>query len=499
MTIPDINPSSWLSLYENGNVSLTCDVFLMQGGLQGIKLNVAGFGTANTSPLLYSYSAGRVIRYAENTLLAVERSGLWRSVDSGANWIQIHAFTSYNNIDDARRLGRTGIFPLFDGTNFLFGGIFWDATGMHGWTWEPDTDTYTENDIGNTYSAANDMAFQDQVLLGNTICFTADSGSFSYANPITGTGSEIGITGLQATAILRGSSLCTLDGRIYLIYTTDAGPGLSTHDVAYWDGATSWVAFGLNMDGPNGTGRNISSNVQGYKTTCFQDPETGDLIAIFEDVPLAARAWACHRINVTTMTSQDITADVLPLGLRSSESGGLMASNYIGQARRFIDTQSSPGDVGIFVMLTNRFTGRDGLGMWQWKGVSDPMRWVGSISGATLNCDMPELQIGGGMGMFTPGTKFTRVKTRGPAGAHQRISFRPFGGGTVDLEFRFAEEMGIPTTQCTLTGTPNQGTLNGNILEGVTADGLLKTVDWNAGIQGVGNEQANVLLYAGEV
>jgi hypothetical protein len=506
MAVNDAQPSSFLAVDENHS-DTNCFLLSYDGGISVRRVST-GFGTAIGDVAATREANGvrsRALQVTEDTIYVVLDDGIYRSTNNGASFSLLQAFTSPDVTNDGERLQRYGPYLVFNATTseVLLGGVFRHSTNVWAvWNLTLDDDTYSETITA--LAATNDSNIPcGEIQIENSL-YTVTQQDWIVFDLLNETATDIPTGGLLSLTINGEALGVRSDGVLVTLYPTTEGAGTNALRMARYNG-NSWVDLGFRLETVAGDGGISDAGSTNTRNAIFTDQETGDLIVFIQDDESGGAtrtAWTVNRIPSPDFdTPEDITEAVLPAEMMSdSRTGGLYtADNNRLSCYVVHDTKAELGTVHKFLyfnrlgLLTD--AGRP-FSVYQWKGVSTKMRFVGVTSGGGYH-HISESRLGGGGRHLLTSTNFARVDDRDAQNTNQLLTFRAYGGGTVTVQFRHGQNTQSAGDLCTLAGAATGGgTRSGNTVTGVPADGTTQTVEWDAGADGFLDEEPGAIVNA---
>jgi len=457
--------ADWLSVTERGVAQPI--VYRYVGGFSKIALSAA-FGTNISAEGANAHNPlNCCLQTDSDRLWAVLFDGLYRSIDGGATFTSVFAFTSPAASTDLR-IGHGGIHFVYDpGTQetYLAGWFKSSVTNtMVGWSYRL-SDGATAEVLGPSNAS---FILGAEILYGTTIHvlhgLASNAVLYSF-DPTTATWATYS-SGFSHYAI--SSFAIGPDGVLYLsVFTTSP----STIRLLKFTGAWSAAAV---IEATPGV---ISTNGE-TRLALFSDGT--DLFSI-HFINNVSYGWRCSRIpspfDGTGMT--DITSGVLTTDLIATGDGGSASASLTKRCHLVQDTETSPGTLLTYLAFSEDSAPSTPFSIHQWQGPATLITFVGS--GGAVRDSMHHSTRNGGAYFYTPTQDGVRIVSVTPVPGGESIAFIASGGGTVDVQFRRSVAQQGAVALATLTGTATGGgTRVGNQVQGVTADGTtVNTVTWD--------------------
>lgn len=405
----------------------------------------------------FSFVTNGAIHF-QDRIYAYNNDRIWEYVPASgaaAAWTPVYAYAS----PDSSTGHRTGFFPVLkDGEPHLVAmyrvsstncrGVFISSSGTFS---ETSNKTYTDGRFGTP------LVFQNQLywnLDGRHNFFDPDGETVSVGS----VWSTDGAGESQAVMMVFEGNLYGMQANLNLAANT-----YKIHQIQ-GTAVSELFDFGIsNFSFQGGTGKNAAFT---------------DGINLYHIGHLnAADGWELARVDLVQEDGVDLS-DRLPLGMQ----GGSSSQN----GRVWIYNDIEDGNNEIVMAWSDDDNDSDGVNFYRWDGESTGFTFLGS-AGASSWAIVNDTQGGGHRTFAASGELSPQLTGFSTIGTSVQLNYKIFGDNEDDVavEWKFDRLGEQPQIQCSLSN-PSQGSLSGNFVTGLTADGSgVYSVRWLAGSQGV--------------
>jgi len=418
------------------------------------------------------------VQYRGN-LYALSQDGVYVKDDPTVNtgaWTQAIVFT--NPIASFPRNSGLHVVYIADAPWLVV--VFGDAaTSTFRWA-KFDGTTWTQASSGTVVTNLNNM--QEVVVYRNVIHMfghTTTSPKTITFDPA----SESFATVANDNNVSNGeNAACVFNDRLFMVYRA-SGPLISLQE--FTGGA--WVAIPGSV--PGFAPQTVTAGVA--KWALFTD---GTFLYGMVSAPTAA-GWRCLQWDNTLGTPTDITAAVLPAGLKAAADGGTYpGANGTARMVACLDQDTDPAIADIWLFQAQDGNSGTPFALWQWNGPAALITQVDS--GGNVGHAIPSGLNHGGEHIWTAGELDIALTGKAAVVGGERLKWRGYGApGAADkkVKFFFNKEGEPALLQCTLTavtvlsGSPaGSPSVAANEVTGVDADPTVEyAATWDIGTDGV--------------
>jgi hypothetical protein len=474
--------TDWLSVTERGAAQPVVTRYV--GGFTRTVLS-AGFGTTVGADGVSAQSQiNTAFQTDDDTLYAVLFNGLYQSTDSGATFSSVLTFTSPATTTD-NRLGHGGIHFVYNaGTQetFLAGFFKNSSNSLIGWSYRLSDGAGVQTTGPSV--GAGPIVLGSEMLYGTMIHLTFGTATtqtpYSF-DPVSASWATYAFPSLTVTSVV--CHAVAEDGVLYLLALESTTPRFV---LFRFTGAWSLSA--------------VIEATPGALTTegrCVLFSDGTNLISFNLFLSGASAGWRARQIpspfDGTGIVN--LTATIVPSELRQSTiDGGTASSTTSKRCFPIQDTEATPGTLATFLAFSEDSAAGTAFSVREYQGLATPITFVGT--GGQVRDSLPQGSRNGGGYFYTPGQDGVRITSVTAVSGGESIEFIASGGGTVDVQFRYAHDQQAAITIATLIGSATGGgTRVGNQVQGVTADGVtLNTITWDFPTDGFANSEGLAVL-----
>lgn len=433
-----------------------------------------------------SMHAMRICQFkGSNDLYAGAEAGVWQYNSGTGAWASV--FTGWNTLNGSGRIGPlvmpvNGVPTLVAvGNPTSDGGEYQIATSTDGTTWNTSATIVLTNQAGKHH-------FWSPMVVGELLyVFWMDTGPNNiYLLTINPGNETISSIDLAATSpVVANGGLPFLDqiifnGRHYVIgrsASTIATPGIYEFDGA---------SFTNRWNYPNAHGHPAPSSYAEGRYGLFTDGTT--LFALASTHQSGGDfGWYCYEFSESggVLTPTDITATVLPAGLRT-------VGTFDAGVGVVVDQEANPGGVPeIWLYFRADGNAATPWSVYKWNGNAALIGNAGAPndSGGSAQHGMAFQKNGTGKVFWTEDELDMSIEDISGDFGGETISFRLYsasGTETVNVDFYYGLD-GETATQAATLSNASAGTIVGTQIQGLTADNgaTLYTVKWEAETDGL--------------
>lgn len=445
------------------------------------------FGTNYTANILSSPRNG--IAQFQGDLYAMAQDGIYKKDDptvTTGNWTSQITFTTPQATYDTF----SGLYPIAVNGTMSLVGVFGDNANTTDFRWVKYDGTSWTQSASATTAVSSMTNVTDVIVYQNKIVMMgingATIGSFIY-DPSVDSFTNITESPLIFAGNINNQNMLQFGGELYLFYFASS----TICRVAQFNsGTTNWDNFSTiyTLTG-GGTWRH--GRMASFVDTSGTNP-TAVLLSHFNDAANYTGLVAHSSTDMTTWN--DITSDVLPLGLQpvnAAYSGRFPVSFASSNDMRFmalVDPNTSTGTTSIEILFAKDEADGTPLTSYAWNGLSTTMTQNGN--GGNVYHSFPSGYPNHGERIFRPDQLDVKIVSASTAIGGETISFVAYGGGTGrSFELWYSTDGEPDLLQGTLS-TPVTGgsaSLSGNQVIDVDADGsTVYTVKWSSATDGIG-------------
>jgi len=356
-------------------------------------------------------------------------------------------------------------------------------------------------DDGSSWSTTADISAgfapneSNFVEFGNKLyCATASSGSrITELDPIALTATSILPPFVSVLVNDINVDMCVYDDRLFCLTPGVGNAGLNPSNWQLYEFVGG--NFTLNTAITTDNRLSTAANTRLGQSCLFQDPATGDLIAICNGTtsdafPNPNSGSTAFRLTPSggSFSVSDITNTVIPAGFRPGARGDTVNA-LSDRWFCYVSNDDTPSSPEVYLFFAQGPAPGTGYTTYTWNSVGSVM--TNLATGPSTNYALPHQKFGGGGRVNKGSGNQCVIESATPVSGAYRISYRVYGtvsSQTVRLYYDLNQD--IPSIQASISAqTGGSGISGGNAVTGITGDdgSTLFTLDWNLVTDGIVN------------
>jgi hypothetical protein len=449
--------------------------------------NAFGSAESATASEAIAMCSNRVVQFkGVNDLYTVQGDDIWHFTGEGTtegDWESVHTFQDPST--GTEQIYRVGPFVMYIGGRPALVCIYYLATGTTNWRAVTSFDgvTWTESQsyaivqprvTSPTASSWGEHVFRNVIYWNIIQNGTPQQTRIMFYDPNAQSMGNINTSGLVENGQNQSNAVAIFNGRHYIFGNREA-----SNTTSLWE--IQGGSLRLKTE--------FAQTQQPNSRFCLFSDNTTALYSFSQDngtTRWTVSKWAFNPVD-SSFTHSDITSSVLP----AAAHGNTSAYKLYGRWVALYDRES---DQIVLAFSDRGNTGGSAWAFYTWNGESTLIgdngspQGHGGSAGDALTIDYNR---GTGSRNWRETDPHIVVEDRSEVSGGERLEFRLYSwetSVTVDVDLLYNLADGPATTQGTLSN-PSAGTLNGNVVEGLTADpdgSTLYEVTWLNSSDGVG-------------